>query len=346
MILFKLMDNAKLSLDMLMGLSIFLFTFIFIASFLPGVFADVRNEIGLMHEAYRMGVILAEMEGYWRDQSGNGTNWHEKSDRWYDSNFSFFPGLSKGKADYLSYYKIRAFDNLTKQNYDFVRNLLGLKTFDREYNFNVSLESLDSTSYSPVLVKNRTGGIVLQAGKPIPSSAYVARYERFVWIDPYFDLVGTYYIGTAGARDLPKTCVNLGGEEFQCDFIYPVKLFRINVYGKESLAEAWWIGICFNYLNGSIPSCNAAEYGDVGKIKVDFGSGISKNPVFSADLVAGKSYDLTGIVNSMLGNKGLRIGDKVLLKIGIKNTNATLDLSDTVALIAGKAAAKIVIHVW
>jgi Tfp pilus assembly protein PilZ len=48
----------------------------------------------------------------------------------------------------------------------------------------------------------------------------------------------------------------------------------------------------------------------------------------------------------MLKNKGLRIGDKVLLRIGIKNTNATLDLSDTVALIAGKAAAKIVIHVW
>jgi hypothetical protein len=95
-------------------------------------------------------------------------------------------------------------------------------------------------------------------------------------------------------------------------------------------------------LNESIPSCNAKD----DKIQVDFGPHISQNPVFSADLVPGKSYDLTGIVNSMLKNKGLRIGDKVHLKIGIKNTNATLDLSDTVALIAGKAAAKIVIHVW
>jgi hypothetical protein len=186
-----MMEGGKLSLDLLIGLSIFLFTFTFIASFLPGVFADVRNEIGLMHEVYRLGVVLAEMDGYWRDPNGSGTNWHEKSDQWGKPDFYFFPGLAKGKADYLSYEKIRAFNNLAKSNYDLVRDVLGLKTFDRKYDFNVSLESLDSTPYSPFLVKNRAGEVVLQAGKPIPSSAYVSRYERFVWIDPYYDLIGT-----------------------------------------------------------------------------------------------------------------------------------------------------------
>jgi len=360
MILFKLMDNAKLSLDMLMGLSIFLFTFIFIASFLPGVFADVRNEIGLMHEAYRMGVILAEMEGYWRDQSGNGTNWHEKSDRWYASDFYFFPGLSKGKADYLSYYKIRAFDNLTKQNYDFVRNLLGLKTFDREYNFNVSLESLDSTSYSPVLVKNRTGEVVLQAGKPIPSSAYVSRYERFVWIDPYYDLIGTFYIGTARPRDIPHGCsekfVNENKQEgnevgIQCDLTYPIKLFRLNVLGKEhENTRVWWLGICFNNGEVDIQNCNPKGDGNQNKngtLQVGFGSKLERdNLVFEAPLVEGKSYDLTQTINRMLKERGFRIGDKVTMGYNAKNINVTLDLSDSVALIAGKAAAKIVIHVW
>ncbi|NHW89360.1 MAG: hypothetical protein HA490_07030 [Archaeoglobales archaeon] len=354
------MDNAKLSLDMLMGLSIFLFTFIFIASFLPGVFADVRNEIGLMHEAYRMGVILAEMEGYWRDQSGNGTNWHEKSDRWYASDFYFFPGLSKGKADYLSYYKIRAFDNLTKQNYDFVRNLLGLKTFDREYNFNVSLESLDSTSYSPVLVKNRTGEVVLQAGKPIPSSAYVSRYERFVWIDPYYDLIGTFYIGTARPRDIPHGCsekfVNENKQEgnevgIQCDLTYPIKLFRLNVLGKEhENTRVWWLGICFNNGEVDIQNCNPKGDGNQNKngtLQVGFGSKLERdNLVFEAPLVEGKSYDLTQTINRMLKERGFRIGDKVTMGYNAKNINVTLDLSDSVALIAGKAAAKIVIHVW
>ncbi|MEM1671455.1 MAG: hypothetical protein QXY92_03640 [Archaeoglobaceae archaeon] len=39
------LEEGKLALDLLIGLSIFLFTFIFIANFLPGVFADVRSEI-------------------------------------------------------------------------------------------------------------------------------------------------------------------------------------------------------------------------------------------------------------------------------------------------------------
>jgi len=336
-----MMENGKLGLDLLIGLSVFLFTFIFIASFLPGVFADVRNEIGLIHEAYRMGVVLAEMDGYWRDRSGNGTNWHEKSDSWSNRDFYFFPGLAKGKADYLSYEKIRAFNNLTEQNYDLVRELLGLKTFDRQYDFNVSLESLDSTPYSPTLVKNKTGDTVLQAGKSIPSSAYVARYERFVWIDPYYDLIGTFYIGTAGARDIPKGCVNLNEEEFQCTLIYPIKFFRVNVFGKSGPAQPWWLGICFNYENQSIPSCNA----DQDKIQVDFGRGISNNPFFSDDLEE-KSYDLTWIINTMLKAKGFKIGDKANMRIGIKNTDATLDFSDSITLIAGKAAAKIVVHVW
>jgi hypothetical protein len=335
------MEGGKLSLDLLIGLSIFLFTFMFIASFLPGVFADVRNEIGLMHEAYRLGVVLAEMDGYWRNSSGNGTNWHEKSDQWGKPDFYFFPGLAKGKADYLSYEKIRAFNNLTKSNYDLVRDVLGLKTFDREYDFNVSLESLDSTPYSPFLVKNRAGEVVLQAGKPIPSSAYVSRYERFVWIDPYYDLIGTFYVGTAGVRDIPRGWLN-ETDKVEGNLTYPIKLFRVNVYGKAEPAQPWWLGICFNYLNGSIPSCNAKN----GKIEVDFGPHISDNPVFSDNLVEGKSYDLTQTINRMLKERGFRIGDKVLVGLGVKNIDATLDLSDSVALIAGKAAAKIVIHVW
>jgi len=48
----------------------------------------------------------------------------------------------------------------------------------------------------------------------------------------------------------------------------------------------------------------------------------------------------------MLKERGFRIGDKVTMGYNAKNINVTLDLSDSVALIAGKAAAKIVIHVW
>jgi hypothetical protein len=354
-----MMEGGKLSLDLLIGLSIFLFTFMFIASFLPGVFADVRNEIGLMHEAYRLGVVLAEMDGYWRDSSGHGTNWHEKSDQWGKPDFYFFPGLAKGKADYLSYEKIRAFNSLTKSNYDLVRDVLGLKTFDREYDFNVSLESLDSTPYIPILVKNRAGEVVLQAGKPIPSSAYVSRYERFVWIDPYYDLIGTFYVGTAGSRDIPHGCSEKfenknqqqGNEVgIQCDLTYPIKLFRLNVLGKEREEPPWWLGICFNNGDVEIQNCNPKGDGNQNKndaLQVGFGSKLERdNLVFEAPLVKGKSYDLTQTINRMLKERGFRVGDKVTMGYNAKNINVTLDLSDSVALIAGKAAAKIVIHVW
>ncbi len=174
----------------------------------------------------------------------------------------------------------------------------------------------------------------MQAGKPIPPSGYVARYERFVWIDPYYELVGPFNIGTNNSRNIPRW------EEIN-DITYPIRLFRINVYGTGGQAEPWWIGICFNYPNGSIPSCNAER----DRIQVDFGSGIDQNPFFDKPLEIG-SYDLTKVINNMLKMKGFKIGDKVLVKCGIKNTDATLDFSDSVTLIAGKAAAKIVIHVW
>ncbi|MCS7143931.1 MAG: hypothetical protein NZ879_02795 [Archaeoglobaceae archaeon] len=342
----KKMEDGKLALDLLIGLSIFLFTFIFIANFLPGVFAEARNEISLMHEAYRLGVILAEMEGFWRDSSGNGTNWHEKSSSWSNPNFYFFPGLTKGKADFLSYDKIRAFDRLVDRNITLVKELLGLRTIEREFHFNVSLESIDSTSYSPVLVRNKTGDIVLQTGERIPSIGYVARYERFVWIDPYYDLLGTFYIGSGGSKDRPQVCKSDKSNEerrereLQCSLTYPIKLFVVNVYGKEGSADPWWLGICLN--NDSIPSCNA----DRDTIAIDFGSGMSNNPYWKDNLEAGKRYHLTKVINDLLKSKGFKVGDTVNIGLGIKNTNATLDLSDSVVLIAGKAAAKLVINVW
>ncbi len=57
-------SNAKLSLDLLIGLSVFLFTFIYVANFLPGVFADVRYEISLGSQAYRVATLLVEDSGY------------------------------------------------------------------------------------------------------------------------------------------------------------------------------------------------------------------------------------------------------------------------------------------
>ncbi|MEM4690539.1 MAG: hypothetical protein QXF37_07570, partial [Archaeoglobaceae archaeon] len=80
------LEEGKLALDLLIGLSIFLFTFIFIANFLPGVFADVRSEINLANQAYRVSSLLAEDPGF-------NSSWAEDVNLMNCNNVEFRPGL-------------------------------------------------------------------------------------------------------------------------------------------------------------------------------------------------------------------------------------------------------------
>ncbi len=342
--------KGRLSLDMLIGLSIFLVTFIFIAQFLPTVFADVRSEISLAHEAYKVTVLLAETEGAWSNGTHNGTNWEDYESRWGDSNFTFLPGLvgvgsyCHGEPDCLELDKIKALQKAADPSnptlYNKVREMLGLLTPDRNYNFHVSLESLDSKPYNRTLVTDKDGNVVLDAGAPIPSSGYISRYERNVWIDSVYDLVGAYYIGTGGSRNVPNTCTNTT-DGIDCSFAYPVKFFEIEVFGKEQQASQWWLGICI-VDTLSKPSCNAKP----SEIQIGVDSPLTPDKVrWNSSLSEGR-YQLTDIINKILSNEGYSNGDTVYLKIGIKNTDATLYYSDTIDYLAGKAVAKLVVYVW
>ncbi len=329
--------EGRLSLDMLIGLSIFLTTFIFIAQFLPTVFADVRSEISLAHEAYKVTVLLAETEGAWSNGTHNGTNWEDYPSLWCDDNFTFLPGLVKDKPDYLSYDKIIAFNDATDKCYEKIQEMLGLKTPDREYNFNVSLESLDSRPYNRIPVTDTDDNVVLRAGKPIPSSGYVSRFERYVWVDSVYELAGAYNIGTGGSRNVPDYCKE-EGEDVNCNYTYPIRFFGIEVLGKVQEGPPWWLGICLEG-SGTPSSCNA----NPGKIQVGFGSPMKEE---WKDTLEVKRYDLTAILNQILKKEGFSNGQTVYIKIGIKNTNATLYQSDTVDYLAGKAVAKLVVYVW
>ncbi len=332
--------SARLSLDMLIGLSIFLVTFIFIAQFLPTVFADVRSEIALAHEAYKVTVILAETEGAWSNGTHNGTNWEDYESEWGDPNFIFLPSLTNGEPDYLDYHKIRALHNATNNYYDKVREMLGLLTPDRSYNFHVSIETLDSKPYNRTLVTDRNGRVILDAGADIPSSGYISRYERNIWIDSVYDLVGAYYIGTAGPRNVPNLC-KVNADDIDCNFTYPIDFFAIEVFGKEyDPTNVWWLGVCLQKTS-TPPSCNA----NPDTIQVGYGSPLTSN-VRWEDTLAIRTYDLSAVLNNILRSEGFLEGDTVFIKIGIHNTNATLYYSDTIDYLAGKAVAKLVVYVW
>lgn len=188
-------DKARLSLDMIIGVSIFLFVFIYVAQFLPSVFADVRSEISLAHEAYKVAVMLAEDPGRWDNGSMNGTGWESY---WNQSEYPdvvFRPGLafSKDTPNYLSYNKIKAFQRAVDQNYTRIKEFLGLKTPDNNYEFNISLQTLDSRSYKVNYIINvTTNQSILLAGKQIPKTQ-ISRFERIVKIenntDTYSNLI-------------------------------------------------------------------------------------------------------------------------------------------------------------
>ncbi len=175
--------EGKLSLDLLVGLSIFLMSFIIVSQLLSGMFGEVRSEISLSHEAYKVSVILAEMSGKWSNGTKNGTDWENN---WYRNNVFFLPGLAIEPC-VLDYRKIQEFQNATDTDYEKIKELLGLKTPDSDYDFHISLETLNSTPFSRELVLDTTGIPVLDTGEDIPQ-VQLARFERIVEIRDYSNI--------------------------------------------------------------------------------------------------------------------------------------------------------------
>jgi hypothetical protein len=222
-----------------------------------------------------------------------------------------------------------------------VREMLGLLTPDRNYNFHVSLESLDSKPYNRTLVTDRDGNVVLDAGADIPSSGYISRYERNVWVNSVYDLVGTYNIGSPGSANFFACKKQFTGSENEitCNLTHPVKFFEIYVIGKNGSANPWWLSIC---LYPSPPGSSACSK-DNDYLVIYIGDNDEK---WRSQLQPNTNYPLTDVLRRILSNEGWDYGDPVYLKFRVKNTDALLNASSTVDYLAGKAVAKLVVYVW
>ncbi|MDK2877273.1 MAG: hypothetical protein PWQ22_1683 [Archaeoglobaceae archaeon] len=247
----KTNSDGKLSLDMLIGLSIFLVTFIFIAQLLPSVFADVRREITLAHEAYKVTVMLSEMRGMWSDGMNSGVDWENR--QICNDAITFLPGLSEGEPDFLSLEKVLKFNEFANQCPEKFRKALGLDVSN--VRFHVSIESFSSTSYKRIPVKYREGDNVrnlLDAGYPLPEGGFV-KYERYIWLRPDVNLLGVLDLNTGGKRRACPTTqcdcsrVNIA-QEADCSFnlTYPLKEFYVIVYDiySHGQGESSSISIC------------------------------------------------------------------------------------------------------
>ncbi|MEM2657748.1 MAG: hypothetical protein QXJ60_04585, partial [Archaeoglobaceae archaeon] len=112
------LEEGKLALDLLIGLSIFLFTFIFIANFLPGVFADVRSEINLANQAYRVSSLLAEDPGF-------NSSWAEDVNLMNCNNVEFRPGLIVFSTSNPDIMKRKEYNHLNLSKIQKLAELLG-----------------------------------------------------------------------------------------------------------------------------------------------------------------------------------------------------------------------------
>ncbi|AIY89543.1 hypothetical protein [Geoglobus acetivorans] len=170
-------DEGKLSLDLLIGLTIFLMSFVFIIQYVPAIFASERSEIYLYPLAYRISALLVEDPGYWSNGSVNGTDW----ENYYSlPDVEVRPGLMGSEVNVLDPVKIDALNSLyASAGIDGLRKALGLKTPDRVFGFNISLQLLSSNSSNPIYSMNGSQPMLL-IGEPIPDGSNVARYERII----------------------------------------------------------------------------------------------------------------------------------------------------------------------
>ena len=164
--------RGQLSLDVLVGLTIFMITFIFILQYLPSIFVVQRSDISLSSSAYRVAALLAESPGYWTNGSCNGTDWEN---HWRSSDVTVRVGLCAGEPGELSLKKVLNFSELYRDmGYDYVADMFGIR------NYNISLQYLYSNSTNPVY-SYYNGKPLLVIGKPVPEYGDVVRYERIVY---------------------------------------------------------------------------------------------------------------------------------------------------------------------
>jgi hypothetical protein len=139
-------SSGNLSVDFLVGFTIFMVAFIWVATLVPNLFLGVSSHgIDFDAVAYRTGVILAEDPG--ATLPTVQTPWELQPDTANDNIARFGLALSKETPNILSEVKVMRFFNTTQFSYpdDYrKRTIFG----DYPYRFNISLKDInESTTY-------------------------------------------------------------------------------------------------------------------------------------------------------------------------------------------------------
>jgi len=144
-------DSGQMSIDFLIGFTVFLIAFIFVATLSSGLFINLQSKtIDYDAVAYRTGVILAEDPGYAFDPTinTNTTRWELLDTLYIDRTIRFGLAISKDYPNILSKGKVQSFFTngygFSKDDYK-SRLIFG----DYPYRFNITLKSVGGSTEYP-----------------------------------------------------------------------------------------------------------------------------------------------------------------------------------------------------
>jgi len=159
-------ERGQLSIDFLVGISLFILALLFMAHFIPGMFVPFQSEtIDLNSVAYRTSVILVEDPGWW----DGGEDWENHIENVRRVGLA----IDKEHPNKLNMSKTKGFKNATQINDTYLTHKLGLYRIvgdnEIDYGYNITIEDLN-------------GNILDTRGEIPPEYGDVVKMKRIVWM--------------------------------------------------------------------------------------------------------------------------------------------------------------------
>jgi hypothetical protein len=170
-------EEGQISIDFLLGISIFLLTLGFLIQFIPGLFLSTSEEGSLNSVAYRTANILVEDPGWWENNTNNGTDWEENLKKLSRIGLAYdkTPRTKQTKTpNILSHAKIKRIQIDSEINETMLTFYLGL--YDKidgaqiDYGYNITIQPNNETWFA----NNST----VSRGEKIPTSKDVFKITR------------------------------------------------------------------------------------------------------------------------------------------------------------------------
>jgi hypothetical protein len=235
-------DDGQISVDFLLGISIFLLTFGFVIQFIPSLFISTSAGGSLNSVAYRTANILADDPGWWQNNTQNGTDWemHKESISRIGLATDATPSTRQTRTPkMLNKTKIQ---QVLRLNETVLTSKLGL--YDKisgsqvDYGYNITLEQ----NGNPMIIN----GSIISFGETAPASQDIYKITRHVLVETG-NIASLRFDDLTNKPPLPddKAIINISGPQSE-DVIIQIIDFNITNPNAAKFNQANLSGVNLN----------------------------------------------------------------------------------------------------